>query len=152
MNEAGEMVRAPVPRLSPQRTPAQHLEHKPNIPRDIDLGEAANAPIIRQVLSMLIRGELSATAPQLHIKFEGGILEVVDEAGNTQNFPIELLFSQLVRLQDSLSQLAQQLDRHAGKIGEKTTAELQGYLKRVNGSMTTFNVLFQNKADHFTSK
>lgn len=152
MNQSGEMVRAPVPRARPQRVDAERVELKQSLPHEIDLGESANAPIIRQVLSLLMRTELSSTAPALHAKFEGGRVEVVDEGGGVQTFPVELLFAHLVRLQDSLDDLGRQLERHAGKLGEKTTADLKGYLKRMHGSMTTFNVLFQNKADHFSSK
>lgn len=151
LNEAGEMVRAPIPRASRER--AAEPSPMPALPLEIDLGERANEPLLRQVLAQLIRSELGAGhSPQIHAKFTQGRVEVVDSDGNVQSFPVELLFAHLVRLQDSITNLSHQIGRHTSKLGDKTAADLDVYLKRMHGTMTTFNVLFQNKSDFFSSR
>jgi hypothetical protein len=152
MNEAGEMVSGSMPRAAPSRTSRLEAAPRSRVPREIDLGESTSEIFIRQALRELIRDELGLDAPSMHPKFSGGRVEIQDSQGQGQSFPAELLFAHLVRLQDTLTQLQSQLDRHTSKLGASTAADLSNYLKRARGTMTTFNVMFQNKTDFFSSK
>ena len=153
MNEAGEMVSRPV-RQAPSTPKAKPSRSVPvsTLPREVDLGERSNAVHIRRALTEMLRTELSSDAPQMHAKFEDGRVEIKSAEGGSHNYPAELLFAHLVHLQDSLSALESQIGRHSSKLGEKTSTDLANYLKRARGTMTTFNVMFQDKQDFFSSK
>jgi hypothetical protein len=47
------------------------------------------------------------------------------------------------------------LERRIGahpKLGDEEKRELQGYVTRCYGSLTTFNALFRDKGDHFVGQ
>ena len=153
MNDAGEMVRTSVPRAPAPRTPrAVQSPQRSSVPREIDFSESTSEAQVRQALREMIRSEMSMGSPTMHPKFEGGRVEIQSPQGDSQYYPSELLFTHLTSLQDRLTALQSQLDRHSSKLGEKTTQDLTNYLKRARGTMTTFNVMFQNKEDFFSSK
>ena len=153
MNEAGEMVRTSIPRAKPASRTREHISPATStLPREIDFSTDISASQVRQALSSMIRSEINSGAPSMHAKFEGGRVEIQNAKTESQDFPAELLFAQLAKFQDSLAVLQSQLDRHATKLGEKTSEDLLNYLKRARGTMTTFNVMFQDKADFFSSK
>lgn len=153
MNDAGEMVRTSVPRATASRAPRTvQSSQKTSVPREIDFSESTSEAQIRQALREMIRSELSTDSPSMHAKFEGGQVEIQSPEGESQYYSSELLFTHLTGFQDRLTALQSQLDRHSSKLGEKTTEDLTNYLKRARGTMTTFNVMFQDKVDFFSSK
>ncbi len=155
--EDGQMhtrpARAPapsVPRSAPPPVPLPFPDRAPP-PKDIDLGELTSLPVIRQALVELLRAELPASRREMLARFKGGRIEAHDGAGQVETRRIEWFFSAIDRLATSLDQLELQLDRHATKLGD-TKPELADALSRIRGTLTTFNVLFQHKEDHFKSK
>jgi hypothetical protein len=62
--------------------------------------------------------------------------------------PIEAFFRKLVAVRERLRVLEQRINGHP-KLDDADRLQLQEYLTRAYGSLTTFNVLFADPADRF---
>lgn len=86
-------------------------------------------------------------------KWEGGTVKLVP--GNAQlqpkDIPIDGLFHKVVMIRNNLRTLEQKLNSHP-KLTDAEKVELQQYITRSYGSLTTFNVLFKDKNDQFVGQ
>ena len=86
-------------------------------------------------------------------KWEGGTMELHpgDEDLKSKEIPIETFFHKIVMLRDRLRVLEQNINSH-GKLSDEDKVNLQQYITRCYGSLTTFNVLFDRKEDWFVGE
>ncbi|MFA9391884.1 MAG: hypothetical protein ACERKD_18895 [Prolixibacteraceae bacterium] len=86
-------------------------------------------------------------------KWKDGTL--VMKPGNTslqsKEITIEAFFHKVVMLRDRLRVLEQNINTHP-KLDEVDKVQLQQYITRAYGSLTTFNVLFAEKDDYFVGQ
>jgi hypothetical protein len=86
-------------------------------------------------------------------KWEGGTVKLIP--GNAQlqpkEIPIDTLFHKVVMIRNNLRTLEQKLNAHP-KLTDAEKVELQQYITRSYGSLTTFNVLFKEKRDQFVGQ
>lgn len=97
---------------------------------------------------------LESPAPiALGEKWEGGTMELkpADDDLKSKEIPIETFFHKIVMLRDRLRVLEQNINSH-GKLSDEDKVNLQQYITRCYGSLTTFNVLFDRKEDGFTGE
>ena len=85
-------------------------------------------------------------------KWKGGNMKLVPgQAGLAhKDVPIDVFFHKIVMLRDRLRVMEQKIN--ASNLEEIEKVELQQYITRIYGSLTTFNILFKSQNDHFVGE
>ncbi len=83
-------------------------------------------------------------------KWIGGTmsLQAADKTLKPKEIPIDDFFHKIVMLRDRLRVLEQNINSHK-KLTDEEKVNIQQYITRCYGSLTTFNVLFKNKENWF---
>ena len=86
---------------------------------------------------------------ELGDKWDGGtlILQPKDKDLKGKEIPIETFFHKIVMVRDRIRVMEQRIN--SSKLTDEEKVNLQQYITRIYGSLTTFNVLFKYKDDHF---
>lgn len=102
------------------------------------------------IYNVLDKYALNPEVVELGDKWVGGTLELkpADESLKSKELPIDTFFHKIVMLRDRLRVLEQNINSHKSLTDEEKV-NLQQYITRCYGSLTTFNVLFKYKSDYF---
>ena len=82
-------------------------------------------------------------------KWDDGLLILKPGDDNLKNkeIPIDAFFHKIVMVRDRLRVMEQRIN--SSKLTDEEKVNLQQYITRIYGSLTSFNVLFKYKEDHF---
>jgi len=110
--------------------------------------------LVKQVVDATL-GKLGLSHPEAEVKqlasrwFNGKIvMHPSDPTLQTKEVPLETFFHKIVMMRNQLRVLEQKINGHE-KLSDAEKIEMQQYITRCYGSMTTFNVLFKEKEDQF---
>jgi hypothetical protein len=94
-------------------------------------------------------GNVNEVVP-LGEKWVGGtmLLQPADKNLKPKEIPVADFFHKIVMLRDRLRVLEQNVNSHK-KLNDEEKVNLQQYITRCYGSLTTFNVLFKDKENWF---
>lgn len=83
-------------------------------------------------------------------KYKNGtlILQPADVGLSNKEIPINTFFHKIIMLRDRLRVMEQKINS-SPSIDDQDKVDLQQYITRCYGSLTTFNVLFKNNSQHF---
>jgi hypothetical protein len=138
---------APSPR-APLVRPAGAPPPSAGIPEELlDMTREEFAEAIREAL----RDEVAAV--ELAPKWAGGtmVLKPHDPQLQAKELPLEALFHKIVMIRDRLRVLEQKLNGH-DKLSDAEKVELQQYVTRCYGTLTSFNVLFRDEREKFVGE
>jgi hypothetical protein len=117
--------------------------------------EAPLSQIINETVSAAIH-ELGlerqdSEVQQLGTRWHNGrvLLHPSDPSLQPKEVPLDIFFHKIVMMRNNLRVLEQKINGHE-KLTDADKVEMQQYITRCQGSMTTFNVLFRNKEDQFS--
>jgi hypothetical protein len=89
---------------------------------------------------------------QMGDKWIGG--KIILEPGRSdlasKELPIDAFFHKIVMVRDRVRVMEQRIN--TSDLPDEEKVNLQQYITRIYGSLTTFNVLFQYKSDHFVGE
>ena len=85
-------------------------------------------------------------------KWKGGtlVLNPGDDALQSKEVPIDTFFHKIVMVRDRLRVMEQKIN--SSKLSDDEKVDLQQYITRIYGSLTTFNILFKLKEQQFTGQ
>lgn len=108
---------------------------------------------LRTLARFILEEMQSQSSADLAPKWESGT--VVFKPGDADlaehEMPIDKLMHKVVMLRDNLRVLEQQINSNEA-LSEGEKLKLQGYITRCYGSLTSFNFIFRNDGDKFSSK
>ena len=83
-------------------------------------------------------------------KWKGGtlLLQPTDSNLASKEIPIDTFFHKIVMLRDRLRVMEQKINS-SNNLAEQEKVDLQQYITRCYGSLTTFNILFKNNSQQF---
>lgn len=85
-------------------------------------------------------------------KYKGGklILEPEDTSLKSYELPIDTFFHKITMVRDRLRVMEQRIN--ASDLDEQGKIDLQQYITRIYGSLTSFNILFKSKSHNFVGQ
>ena len=123
------------------------------IPENVTTEIETHSDVERSLLKILrLWGGITEVVP-LGDRWEKGtmILQPADKSLKPKELPIEDFFHKIVMLRDRLRVMEQQINAHKS-LSDEDKVNLQQYITRIYGTLTTFNVLFKNKEQWFVGE
>ena len=129
----------------------EHLEEI--IPEHVTEEIETHSEIEKSLLKILRLWNAPGEVVRLGDRWLGGtlLLQPADKSLKPKELPIDDFFHKIVMLRDRLRVMEQQINAHK-KLSDEEKVNLQQYITRIYGTLTTFNVLFKNKEHWFVGE
>lgn len=105
---------------------------------------------VRAAVAALGLEKPDSLVQELAVRWQRGrmVLHPTDPTLQTKEVELEVFFHKIVMMRNNLRVLEQKINAHE-KLAEAEKIDMQQYITKCYGSMTTFNVLFRNKEEQF---
>jgi hypothetical protein len=123
------------------------------IPDNVTEEIETHSDVEKSLLKILrLWGGITEPTP-LGDRWRGGmlLLQPADKSQKPKEVPVDVFFHKIVMLRDRLRVLEQQINAHK-RLSDEDKVNMQQYITRIYGSLTTFNVLFRNKEQWFVGE
>ena len=120
------------------------------IPENVTAEIETHSEVEKSLLKILrLWGGMTEHVP-LGDKWLGGTVSIqpADKTLKPKEIPIADFFHKVVMLRDRLRVLEQNINSNK-KLSDEDKVNMQQYITRIYGSLTTFNILFKNKDHQF---
>lgn len=113
----------------------------------------SNADLERTLIGILQRWSDMPEHVSLGAKWIGGklILQPGEQNMASKEMPIDTFFHKIVMLRDRLRVMEQRINAHE-KLSDEDKVNMQQYITKIYGSLTSFNVLFKYPHDQFVGE
>ena len=105
---------------------------------------------LQSAISKLGLEKPDSQVSKLGQRWHGGkmVLHPADATLQTKEIEMEVFFHKIVMMRNQLRVLEQKINGHE-KLSDAEKVEMQQYITRCYGSMTSFNVMFKDKEEQF---
>tara|TARA_R110001583_G_scaffold22343_6_gene83880 strand:- start:4732 stop:5259 length:528 start_codon:yes stop_codon:yes gene_type:complete len=107
----------------------------------------------QSLISILKRWSDASSITPIADKWKGGnlVLKPGDANLSEKEIPIDTFFHKIVMVRDRIRVMEQKINS-SNNLDDQEKVDLQQYITRIYGSLTTFNVLFKNPSDNFVGE
>jgi len=107
----------------------------------------------QSLISILKRWSDASSITPIADKWKGGnlVLKPGDANLSEKEIPIDTFFHKIVMVRDRIRVMEQKINS-SNNLDDQEKVDLQQYITRIYGSLTTFNVLFKNQSDNFVGE
>ena len=120
-----------------------------NVTAELETASAVEASL----LSILRKWNGLGEVVPISDRYRGGslLIQSADKTLKAKEVPIDVFFHKIVMLRDRLRVLEQNINSHK-VLTDDDKVNLQQYITRIYGSLTTFNILFREKDQQFVGE
>jgi hypothetical protein len=120
------------------------------IPENVTVELETTSDVEKSLLKILRLWSDTSEIIPLGDRWRGGkmLLQPADKTQKPKEIPVEIFFHKIVMLRDRIRVMEQQINANKN-LSDEDKVNLQQYITRIYGTLTTFNVLFKNKEHWF---
>lgn len=123
------------------------------IPENVTVELETTSDVEKSLLKILRLWSDASEIVPLGDKWKGGtmLLQPADKSQKAKEIPIDVFFHKIVMLRDRIRVMEQQINAQKN-LSDEEKVNLQQYITRIYGTLTTFNVLFKSKENWFVGE
>lgn len=117
---------------------------------DDDVDTVSFSEVEQSLITILRKWSDASSLTPIADKWKKGnlVLEPGDPNLSNKSIPIATFFHKIVMVRDRIRVMEQKINA-SKNLDDQEKVDLQQYITRIYGSLTTFNVLFKNQSDNF---